>query len=1013
MAHVRKDSHTCSSLSFSGPSSHDIGPLPSAPVVSQNLHLHDSPSQGQGALLSAPVVSQNLHLHDSPVTINSQGQSTPHVHSTSQSLSVSPSVSHDLDRTSLGSGAIQDDVAMGSLEETPFSVTGGFPDGGDGNDVQIHSPYNGDYTCSSWNTQALFAAKVHSQCKKRRVAMSLINKHDFTCYQETHSQDGSAKAFNLPQGHVAIWSHGTTRQAGIGIVLKHSFLKQFNRVIPERDFDVIIPGRAAILRLSGPLGNLDIACVYMDATCSATRRAAIRQLGANIRPKNVALTILSGDFNFVMSGQDRWSTATGDWAANGDMGDAEVLKDHVLKPFSLIEFEQDMFTCEATTGARSRLDRIYQNQHISMQLDRACKAHVDAWCTDLSTHRPVCASRTAAGKKDFSVQPMQNWAFKHEHFGERTLVEFRHLCTSYEGPLDAVSKLLMLKEAISNVHDNIVQERAVIVSEDVEDRLGWTIMCARYLEQRKFDKVETTMRCFPSLRTCGKQHDRPSCSLHTHDLACHINAVRDLAIDLAREDINHEISQLRNNHSEQGGDRAQHKEHILRKLKRISPGESAQLRCIIDEHGNFHSDPGGMAKALCAHWKEVFGPTRCDDGLLREWMSQLFPRTSPDAWSTGLLDKQHVSWKVLKKHVRKAIRYAKNTMPGPDGIPACAYKVLGEVAVDALYDVFEVLASDAGEDTLNAAYASMTLSQIHAFNNSILCCLPKKPTGHDDNLGDYYHAGATRPLNVSNVDNRLLASAARLAWEPILERWVSKMQRGFLKGRVMLHNVIDIDWEAMKVSLKHQNGALVLFDFKAAFPSVGHDFLINSLTYLGVPHFAMNFIHHMYQHNHCVIRMQGGDFPGFDLLGGVRQGCPLSPLLFAVCVDILLRMLDLRVPNLCARAFADDIASIVTDWWTQGPILYTVFEEFGRISNLYLNIDKTICIPLWPQGSADIAGHLPRHIPGWQNLIVASKGPYLGFIIGPGCGQDSWKKPLAKYKDRVARWFGGVCRMVH
>jgi hypothetical protein len=28
----------------------------------------------------------------------------------------------------------------------------------------------------------------------------------------------------------------------------------------------------------------------------------------------------------------------------------------------------------------------------------------------------------------------------------------------------------------------------------------------------------------------------------------------------------------------------------------------------------------------------------------------------------------------------------------------------------------------------------------------------------------------------------------------------------------------------------------------------------------------------------------------------------------------------------------------------------------------------------------------------------------LGFIVGPGKGQESWKKPLIKYKDRIARW---------
>ena len=169
-------------------------------------------------------------------------------------------------------------------------------------------------------------------------------------------------------------------------------------------------------------------------------------------------------------------------------------------------------------------------------------------------------------------------------------------------------------------------------------------------------------------------------------------------------------------------------------------------------------------------------------------------------------------------------------MPGPDGVPALAFKALGDLAVDVLFNAFVVLSGAHAVELLTSAYEGLSGEQAYAFNASILCLLPKKPTGCDETLGTYFHSGDTRPLNVTNMDNRLLASAARLAWEPILERWVSKTQRGFLKGRVMLHNVLDIDWAAMTVSMKAEHGALILFDFKAAFPSVSHPFLKSSLV---------------------------------------------------------------------------------------------------------------------------------------------------------------------------------------
>ena len=116
--------------------------------------------------------------------------------------------------------------------------------------------------------------------------------------------------------------------------------------------------------------------------------------------------------------------------------------------------------------------------------------------------------------------------------------------------------------------------------------------------------------------------------------------------------------------------------------------------------------------------------------------------------------------------------------------------------------------------------------------------------------GDFYTGETTRPLALVNTDNRILASAARITWEPILANFISLEQQGFLKGRQMLGNVIDIDYEAMTVSLKCEKGAVMFFDFKAAFPSVSHDFLKNSLAFLGLPPSALTFIDSLYDHNY-------------------------------------------------------------------------------------------------------------------------------------------------------------------
>ena len=58
---------------------------------------------------------------------------------------------------------------------------------------------------------------------------------------------------------------------------------------------------------------------------------------------------------------------------------------------------------------------------------------------------------------------------------------------------------------------------------------------------------------------------------------------------------------------------------------------------------------------------------------------------------------------------------------------------------------------------------------------------------------------------------RLIANAYRLVVEPVAGEWVSQMQRGFLMKRSLLANVVDIDFESMRVSLKSDRGMLILF----------------------------------------------------------------------------------------------------------------------------------------------------------------------------------------------------------
>lgn len=153
-----------------------------------------------------------------------------------------------------------------------------------------------------------------------------------------------------------------------------------------------------------------------------------------------------------------------------------------------------------------------------------------------------------------------------------------------------------------------------------------------------------------------------------------------------------------------------------------------------------------------------------------------------------------------------------NSCAGPNGVPFAYYR--------KVVDVFAPIALDMLNDMANGAKPPK------GFNEGLLFLLPKGSSGLVTD---------TRPLSVTNTNNRIIAALCAKAIEPAVGRLIGKSQVGFLKGRICDDNICDLTDRYYR-ALEEKRSAYVLFlDVKKAFDSVHHTWIHSLLKKAGLP----------------------------------------------------------------------------------------------------------------------------------------------------------------------------------
>ena len=883
------------------------------------------------------------------------------------------------------------------LQATEVAVTRPTPEGlAPPLPTTFTTPFQGSLRGCTWNSQALFARNPLKHKAKTTQVLQLMQSHDLLALQETHSTVGYARVWEEGKDTVGFWSHHQpSGVAGIALLVRPAFLAQFYPC-HDRSWVEICQGRAAVLRLDGPTGSLDIFTVYLHSGQRQNARMEIvRDIAAAMRPASQALSIMMGDWNFVTDPTDRYQANTATWTGAYDITEATNFVNLFSKQHQFVELTQPDFTHESgrneARGA-SRLDRIYANHHLMDQLDHEWGCSPLQWVKRLSHHRPVSFFRRTRAHDQDNDKPIDPSAFRHPEWKSLTLMEYAaSISTETERP-GPLRKLVLLKQAMTRVADRLKHENTTRRANNNHERLSATMAYIRVAERGHVQAMKGIAKQYPHLSKVLNPDLRSSWTHHS------FIQLRDHAVDLGNKALLDDLRELKANSKdmEPAQTRAV-KERLHARLRRLAPGGTSCLKAVQIEGGEITTDPAQIARALTEHWRSVFTKKELRQDLMERWLRDALPQ------STCLQDRDPSTWKLTREDVASAIRNSGNTMAGPDRLPYEAWRQLGDTAIDTLFAAGQAMELPDFPQAIRKAY-DLAPHEAHPFNLGTLVCLPKKAVAHHQELGEVYQPEGTRPLSIVDTSNRILANAFRHRWEPILARWICPEQRGFLPGRSILANVVDIEEAALHAAMEQEEPATFLFDFSAAFPSISQDYLLVALRHIGLPPEALSAVRALYDNNRCRLAFAGALWGSFDLTSGIRQGCPLSPLLFATVLDPFLRTLQRKLPGQVIRAYADDTAAVVHDVTTATPILVKEFAKLAIVTNLVINIPKTVCIPLWQTTGDQVTNKLTAIAPAWAHVTVSTSARYLGFFVGPGKEQQSWAAAGKKMLDRAQQW---------
>ena len=328
---------------------------------------------------------------------------------------------------------------------------------------------------------------------------------------------------------------------------------------------------------------------------------------------------------------------------------------------------------------------------------------------------------------------------------------------------------------------------------------------------------------------------------------------------------------------------------------------------------------------------------------------------------------------------------AKNKSPGNDGFPM------------EFYSHFWALLGADLVDTLNYGHQKGQLSQTQL--QSVLSLLFKK--------GDRRLPKNWRPISLLNVDYKIGSKALANRLQKVLDSVLDNDQTCGVPGRSIFENLFLIRDVIEYANHKDIPGVLISLDQEKAFDRIDREFMDRVLEQMNFGPIFRQWIKTLYNGTESAVTNNGWLTSYFPVTRGVRQGCPLSPLLYCLGAEVLSQTIrsddqiqgfkspNPRIEAKCSH-YADDLTLLLRDSYSVKRA-FTLVNIYEQASGSKLNSVKSE--GLWI-GASRGSQERPVNI-NWQSHKLKILGVWFGYgDLTP----DNWLSRVEKLEKKLRLW---------